>query len=102
MAADDPLTASDCSPRQVPEPAPAGRNVPFSRIQYDKIEFEKSELADNSWAALRAAGHTYADKAQARLGPVKGKAFQKEMTKAKRGTYRGGVLDTNQVNSIKF
>ena len=57
---------------------------------------------DNSWAALRAKGHTYADKAQERLGPVKGKAFQKEMTKAKRGTYRGGAMDIGAVNSIKF
>jgi len=33
---------------------------------------------------------------------VKGKAFQKEMTKAKRGTYRGGIMDVGAVNSIKF
>ena len=62
---------------------------------------EKS-LIDNSWDALRAKGHTYADKAQERLGPVKGKNFRKEMTKAKRGTYRGGALDAGAVNSIKF
>jgi len=85
-----------------PEPSGTGRNVPFTRIQYDKIAFEKEGLADNSWAALRAAGHTYADKAQERLGPVRGKAFQKEMTKAKRGTYRGGAINAGQVNSIKF
>ena len=47
-------------------------------------------------------GHTYADKAQERLGPVKGKAFQKQMTKAKRGTYMGGLIDVGAVNSIKF
>lgn len=62
---------------------------------------EKS-LIDNSWDALRAKGHTYADKAQERLGPVKGKAFQKQMTKAKRGTYMGGAIDVGAVNSIKF
>ena len=31
-----------------------------------------------------------------------GKAFQKEMTKAKRGTYRGGLIDDSAVTSIKF
>ena len=62
----------------------------------------KEELADNSWEFLKAKGHHYADKAQERLGPVKGKAFQKEMTKAKRGTYRGGAIDAGAVNSIKF
>jgi len=59
-------------------------------------------LIDNSWESLRAKGHTYADKAQERLGPVKGKAFQKQMTKAKRGTYMGGSIDASAVNSIKF
>ena len=62
---------------------------------------EKS-LIDNSWDALRAKGHTYADKAQERLGPVKGKDFRKQMTKAKRGTYMCGSIDGNAVNSIKF
>ena len=33
---------------------------------------------------------------------LQGKAFQKEMTKAKRGTYRGGAIDMGAVNSIKF
>jgi hypothetical protein len=61
-----------------------------------------NKFGDMSWAALRAKGHTYADKAQERLGPVVGKNFRKEMTKAKRGTYRGGPMDVGQVNSIKF
>ena len=39
---------------------------------------------------------------QERLGPVKGKNFRKEMTKAKRGTYRGGAIDSGAVNSVKF
>ena len=76
--------------------------TPFKRVNADEITIDHEELADNSWAALRAKGHTYADKAQDRLGPVKGKAFQKEMTKAKRGTYRGGAIDGNAVNSFKF
>ena len=53
-------------------------------------------------SAARTRAHTYADKAQERLGQVVGKNFRKEMTKAKRGTYRGGALDANAVNSIKF
>jgi nucleolin len=81
---------------------PLGTNSPFKRVNPEEITFTKEGLADNSWAALRATGHTYADKAQERLGPVKGKAFQKEMTKAKRGTYRGGAIDMGAVNSIKF
>ena len=56
----------------------------------------------NLGEALRAQGHTYADKAQERLGPVKGKDFRKQMTKAKRGTYMCGAIDGNAVNSIKY
>ena len=76
-------------------------NKPFKRVDPTQIALCDAN-EDNSWAALRAKGHTYADKAQERLGPVKGKAFQKEMTKAKRGTYRGGIMDIGAVNSIKF
>ena len=43
---------------QVPTVDSSGKKMPFTRIQYDKISFEKEGLADNSWAALRAAGHT--------------------------------------------
>ena len=88
------------------------KRQPFKRVDAAAIEAElgwgdssKSEghkLIDNSWEALRAKGHTYADKAQERLGPVKGKDFRKQMTKAKRGTYMCGAIDSNAVNSIKY
>ena len=68
----------------------------------DSSKSEGHKLIDNSWEALRAKGHTYADKAQERLGPVKGKDFRKQMTKAKRGTYMCGAIDGNAVNSIKY
>ena len=53
-------------------------------------------------SAARTRAHTYADTAQERLGQVVGKNFRKEMTKAKRGTYRGGIMDMGAVNSVKF
>ena len=85
-----------------PSGQPTPEKQPFKRVDPDAVTFDKEELADNSWAFLRAKGHTYADKAQERLGPVVGKNFRKEMTKAKRGTYRGGAMDVGAVNSIKF
>ena len=80
----------------------SGVPTPFKRVDAAKVEAEGHRLLDNSFEALRAKGHTYADKAQERLGPVKGKAFQKQMTKARRGTYMCGQIDSNAVNSIKF
>ena len=89
-----------------------GEKKPFQRVDITAVTFDKPELAAEAEAAgryheksiefLRSKGHTYADKAQEKLGSTKGASFRKAMTKAKRGTYRGGLLDTNQVNSIKF
>ena len=79
----------------------SGSSDRFRRVDADTVDTSGVSGSDNSWDALRAKGHTYADKAQERLGAVKGKNFRKEMTKAKRGTYRGGEIDM-AVNSIKF
>ena len=40
--------------------------------------------------------------AQQILGQVRGKDFRHEKTKKKRGTYRGGIIETGAVNSFKF
>ena len=74
----------------------------FQRVDVSKVDVTGTSGSDNSWEALRARGHTYADNAQKKLGGVVGKNFRKEMTKAKRGTYRGGVMDMGAVNSVKF
>merc|ERR1712228_429362 len=87
---------------KTPAKSSNGMEGRFKRVDADAIHIDNAELADNSWTALNAKGHTYANKAQERLGPVKGKNFRKEMTKAKRGTYRGGAIDTHAVNSVKF
>ncbi|RYG46062.1 hypothetical protein EON67_09955 [archaeon] len=58
-------------------------------------------LADNTYiGAFGAAGWGY--KANEILSKVKGKDFRHEKTKKKRGTYRGGAIDMNAVNSIKL
>ena len=50
----------------------------------------------------RAKGHAYADRAQERLGAVKGKPFKRQMIKAKRSTYSGGAIDAHAVNSTRL
>jgi len=49
-------------------------------------------FGDKGWGA----------KANAVLSQVRGKDFRHEKTKKKRGSYRGGVIEMNAVNSIKF
>lgn len=46
--------------------------------------------------------YTYADKAYKDLSVTRGKGFTKEKNKKKRGSYRGGVIDTSGGKSYKF
>ena len=58
-------------------------------------------LADNSYeAAFGQDG--WGAKASADLMVTRGKSFRHEKTKKKRGSYRGGAINTNAVNSFKF
>lgn len=41
-------------------------------------------------------------KAQEVLGQVRGKDFRHEKTKKKRGAYKGGLINSNVINSYKF
>jgi hypothetical protein len=56
---------------------------------------------DNSYAGTFGT-EGYGAKAQEKLGVTRGKGFRHEKTKAKRGSYRGGAIATDAVNSIRF
>ena len=56
-----------------------------------------------SYEAAHGEGMGYGAKAQSVLGLVKGANFTKGKNKMKKNAfYRGGSIDDNQVNSIKF
>ncbi|KAH7065412.1 SRP40, C-terminal domain-containing protein [Macrophomina phaseolina] len=70
-------------------------NEPFSRIPKDiKVD---PKFASNAYVP-----YDYAQRAHEKLIVTKGKGFTKEKNKGKRGSYRGGLIDTNKVNGIKF
>jgi len=56
---------------------------------------------DSSYEARFGEGG-YGHKASAVLRSVRGRGFRHEKTKHKRGTYRGGVIDTGSGTSFKF
>ncbi|GBG75655.1 hypothetical protein CBR_g20282 [Chara braunii] len=66
-----------------------------------KVEFASPKLMDNSYWAKDGAEVGWGAKAQEVLGKVKGKNFRHEKTKKKRGSYKGGIIDTKSY-SIKF
>jgi len=69
-------------------------NVPFSRIDRDMVVNEK-------FASNRYVPYDYAEQAHRDLIVTKGKGFTKEKNKKKRGSYRGGLIDTTP-RGIKF
>jgi hypothetical protein len=65
------------------------------------IDFLGCSLADNTYTGtFGQAG--WGAKANDVLSKVRGKDFRHEKTKKKRGSYRGGTIDSNAVNSIKL
>ncbi|KAH0544572.1 hypothetical protein FGG08_001344 [Glutinoglossum americanum] len=71
------------------------QNTPFSRIGSDvKVD---PRLASNAYIP-----YEYAERAHRDLIVTKGKGFTKEKNKKKRGSYRGGPIDTGAVKSFRF
>lgn len=73
----------------------------FQRVKVKEVYFSDPRLRDNSYWGKDGAENGYGARAQEVLGRVKGKDFQHEKTKKKRGSYTGGMIDL-QSHSIKF
>merc|ERR1712096_388702 len=72
-------------------------NTPFRRVVSEEIAVNPN-LADNS---ANASFDTWGAKATQDLIVTKGKSFRHEKTKKKRGSYKGGPINTG-VASFKF
>jgi hypothetical protein len=75
-------------------------SLPFRRIKVDDIQLSQS-LVDNSFEAKAGAKGSWGEKANDLLKHTQGRSFRHEKTKKKRGSYKGGAIDTG-VYSIKF
>jgi len=75
------------------------QNVPFQRVKRDGVVFRHDSLADDSY---KQPATSFGVKAYQDLKVTKGKSFRQAKTKKKRGTYKGGELDTTTVRSVKF
>lgn len=71
------------------------------RVVSEDIEVG-ANLRDNSFEAKRGSMGSWGEKANRDLKHTQGKSFRHEKTKKKRGSYRGGAIDSSGVNSIKF
>jgi hypothetical protein len=74
---------------------------PYRRVNSNQVSYADSRLKDNSFLAKEGADFSYGYKAHKDLVHVRGKDFRHEKTKKKKGSYRGGMIDTS-VHSIKF
>ncbi len=74
-------------------------NAPFRRVKVEEIVVDE-KFSDNRFES-KAGFDTWGAKASQDLIVTRGKSFRHEKTKKKRGSYRGGPINTG-VASIKF
>lgn len=77
---------------------PKKKNHVENRFQRVKPDY----YVDPKFASNEYVSYDYADRAHADLIVTKGKGFTKEKNKKKRGSYRGGMIDTSGGKGIKF
>lgn len=77
-----------------------GKRVKHEPERFSRIP--KDVQVDDRFASNKYVSYDYADRAHANLIVTKGKGFTKAKNKGKRGSYRGGAIDTNMVRGIKF
>lgn len=73
----------------------------FCRVDPAQVEFFDEKLKSNTFSDKNGAAGSYGEKAYNDLLHTRGKGFRQEKNKKKRGSYRGGSIDTS-VHSIKF
>lgn len=73
----------------------------FSRVNPTEVVFSNEGVKSNAFLAKKGATGSYGEKAYKDLAPTRGKGFRQEKNKKKRGSYKGGKIDT-LVHSIKF
>lgn len=76
------------------------KNESFRRVISESVIIPQ-QLQDNSFEGKAGSRGDWGEKANQDLKFTKGKSFRHEKTKKKRGSYRGGNINTS-VNSIKF
>lgn len=76
------------------------KNAPFRRVISEHV-FVPDSLQDNSFEGKIGSRGDWGEKANLDLKHTRGKGFRHEKTKKKRGSYKGGAINTS-VNSIKF
>ena len=69
-------------------------------VQHDSVEVACQAQANSYEGTFGSSG--WGHRASEKLKHTRGKSFRHEKTKAKRGSYRGGSIDRNSVNSYKF
>ncbi|XP_065666664.1 nucleolar and coiled-body phosphoprotein 1 [Hydra vulgaris] len=86
--------------KNVFKPTEKKKNEPFRRVKEEEIHVD-DKLRNNSFEAKKGSKGDWGEKANQDLKFTRGKGFRHEKTKKKRGSYRGGAINTS-VNSIKF
>jgi len=95
---DNHLAFSSTSPDGNEDTSFQKRNEPFRRVTEESVD---QKLVTKMSDHLATAQDSYGERAKRDLGHLHGKDFRHEKTKKKRGSYRGGPIDTSK-RSINF
>ena len=66
----------------------------------EKVHYEHEMMKDNTYEGLKNKDDDFCEKAHQTLIITKGKGFTKAKNKLKKQTYRAGIINENQVNSL--
>ena len=100
--ASPPAPTSDNKRKHAGSPGEDGQPKKKNHVENRFQRVKPDYYVDPKFASNEYVSYDYADRAHADLIVTKGKGFTKEKNKKKRGSYRGGMIDTSGGKGIKF
>jgi hypothetical protein len=98
-----PESAPLASKKRKASAEPEGTPKSAKKVVGERFQRVKPDTkVDPRFASNQYVSYDYADRAHADLVVTKGKGFTKEKNKKKRGSYKGGLIDTEGGKGIKF
>ena len=98
---------SDSESEPVPDISPKKLTVPKTKKKHEgakqtPLATLSADATEDSYISNKYQNYDYAERAYKDLSVTRGKDFTKEKNKKKRGSYRGGAIDTAGGKSFKF
>src|SRR2546423_819214 len=102
-SSDSPESNSETAPKSSSKkPAAQKANKKHEGAKQTPLAALSANATEDSFISNKYQNYDYAERAYKDLSVTRGKGFTKEKNKKKRGSYRGGAIDTSGGKSFKF